>query len=167
MTHCRRSPASRQRSKDMTRTVPDAAECLCPCFLLSSLGFSCHDSEDGSGDINTIELSDMMRELGQAPRIEEAECVHLFSRVACCLNRISIAISRRVLGFLQVRSLLASVDINGNGVLDIRDTKLRAIDLFKPFSLPCFTKPSTGLPTMSPRNSSASCGYSAKGNWHE
>jgi len=47
--------------------------------------------KDGSGDINTIELSDMMREMGQAPRIEE------------------------------VRALLAAVDINGNGVLDERE----------------------------------------------
>jgi len=56
--------------------------------------------KDGSGDINTIELSDMMRELGQAPRIEE------------------------------VRSLLASVDINGNGVLDIREF-IRFMRLFR------------------------------------
>eukprot|EP00439_Symbiodinium_sp_Y106_P081230 s87_g20.t1 len=56
--------------------------------------------KDGSGDINTLELSDMMRELpqlplicemGQAPRIEE------------------------------VRTLLSAVDINGNGVLDERE----------------------------------------------
>ncbi|CAE7839123.1 CML8 [Symbiodinium sp. CCMP2592] len=47
--------------------------------------------KDGSGDINTLELSDMMREMGQAPRIEE------------------------------VRTLLSAVDINGNGVLDERE----------------------------------------------
>ena len=56
--------------------------------------------KDHSGDISTIELSDMMRDMGQCPRIEE------------------------------VRSFLSSVDIDGNGVLDLREF-IRFIRLFR------------------------------------
>ena len=56
--------------------------------------------KDNSGDISTIELSDMMRDMGQCPRIEE------------------------------VRSFLSSVDIDGNGVLDLREF-IRFIRLFR------------------------------------
>ena len=56
--------------------------------------------QDQSGDISSIELSDMLRELGQCSRMEE------------------------------VRSLLAAVDINGNGVLDIREF-IRFMRLFR------------------------------------
>ncbi|CAK9050385.1 unnamed protein product [Durusdinium trenchii] len=56
--------------------------------------------KDDSGDINSIELSDMLRELGQCSRMEE------------------------------VRSFLSAVDINGNGVLDIREF-IRFMRLFR------------------------------------
>jgi len=55
---------------------------------------------DGSGDISSIELADMLRELGQCSRMEE------------------------------VRSLLSAVDINGNGVLDMREF-IRFMRLFR------------------------------------
>eukprot|EP00435_Cladocopium_sp_Y103_P049660 s518_g15.t1 len=55
---------------------------------------------DGSGDISSIELADMLRELGQCSKMEE------------------------------VRSLLSAVDINGNGVLDMREF-IRFMRLFR------------------------------------